>query len=96
MEIKELLQRTKPLQEQLTAWRRDFHRHPETGYEEFRTSAIVAEHLEKLGLEVTRNVGGTGVVGLLRGEKPGPTIGCGRTWTRSRSRIRRRRITARR
>lgn len=75
MEINELLQLAKPLQQQLTAWRRDFHRHPETGYEEFRTSALVAEHLEKLGLEVTRNVGGTGVVGLLRGETPGPTIG---------------------
>ncbi|MFB5266363.1 M20 family metallopeptidase [Paenibacillus enshidis] len=63
------------LKEQLVSWRRDFHQHPETGYEEFRTSTIVARHLESLGLEVTTQVGKTGVVGLLRGEAPGPTIG---------------------
>ncbi|WP_110933337.1 M20 metallopeptidase family protein [Paenibacillus bouchesdurhonensis] len=75
MDIKEILDLAKPLQQQLTEWRRDFHRHPETGYEEFRTSEIVAKHLESLGLEVTRNVGRTGVVGLLRGHMPGSTIG---------------------
>nr|WP_154122446.1 M20 family metallopeptidase [Paenibacillus monticola] len=63
------------LKEQLVEWRRDFHQHPEIGYQEIRTSAIVAKHLRSLGLEVTTNVGGTGVVGLLRGEQEGPTVG---------------------
>ncbi|MGW9528831.1 M20 metallopeptidase family protein [Paenibacillus terrae] len=75
MNINELLALSRPLQDQLIAWRRDFHRHPETGYEEVRTSGIVAEHLRELGLEVITNVGKTGVVGLLRGKSPGPTIG---------------------
>ncbi|ASA21366.1 M20 metallopeptidase family protein [Paenibacillus donghaensis] len=75
MNISGLLAAARPLQEQLSAWRRDFHRHPEIGYEEVRTSAIVAAHLRCLGLEVTTGVGRTGVVGLLRGETPGPTIG---------------------
>ncbi|APQ61294.1 putative hydrolase YxeP [Paenibacillus polymyxa] len=75
MNIHELLALSRPLQEQLITWRRDFHRHPETGYEEIRTSGIVAEHLRSLGLEVTTQVGKTGVVALLRGKSPGPTIG---------------------
>ena len=54
--------------------RRDFHRHPELGYQEFRTGGIVAKELEALGLEVTKGVGKTGVVGYLEGSKPGPTI----------------------
>lgn len=54
--------------------RRDFHRHPELGYREVRTSGIVAKELEALGLEVTKGVGKTGVVGYLEGTKPGPTI----------------------
>ena len=54
--------------------RRDFHRHPELGFQEYRTSAIVAEELTKLGLEVQTGVGKTGVVGLMEGDKPGPTI----------------------
>lgn len=70
----QLLELAQSLQLRLTTWRRDFHQHPEIGYEELRTSAIVAEHLERLGLEVTTNVGRTGVVGLLRGESDGPTI----------------------
>jgi amidohydrolase len=53
-------------QEQLTAWRRDFHAHPETGFEEVRTSALVAERLESWGIEVHRGVGHTGLVGVLR------------------------------
>lgn len=53
-------------QEELTAWRRDFHAHPETAFEETRTAEIVAERLESWGLEVHRGVGGTGVVGVLR------------------------------
>ncbi|WP_068118871.1 amidohydrolase [Tropicimonas marinistellae] len=50
----------------LTALRRDLHAHPELGFEEHRTSEIVAHRLEAAGLEVTRGLGGTGVVGTLR------------------------------
>jgi amidohydrolase len=56
------------------ALRRDFHRHPELGFHENRTGGIVARELESLGLEVTKGVGKTGVVGLLEGAKPGPTL----------------------
>ncbi|KQT60821.1 amidohydrolase [Methylobacterium sp. Leaf456] len=57
--------------DELTALRRDLHAHPEIGFEEVRTSAIVAEHLEKFGIEVHRGLGKTGVVGVLQG-RPGP------------------------
>ena len=56
------------------ALRRDFHLHPELGFREFRTSGIVAKELEALGLEVTKGIGKTGVVGLLEGSQPGPTL----------------------
>src|SRR5436190_1534728 len=56
------------------AMRRDFHVHPELGFREVRTGGIVAKELESLGLEVTKGVGKTGVVGYLEGSKPGPTI----------------------
>lgn len=54
--------------------RRDFHMHPELGFKEIRTGGIVVKELEALGLEVTKGVGKTGVVGLLEGAKPGPTL----------------------
>jgi len=53
---------------------KDFHRHPEPSHKEVRTAAKVAEILKSLGMEVKEGVGGTGVVGLLRGEQEGPTI----------------------
>jgi amidohydrolase len=56
------------------AMRRDFHKHPELGFNEIRTGGIVAKELEGLGLEVTKGIGKTGVVGYLEGAKPGPTI----------------------
>lgn len=56
------------------AMRRDFHKHPELGFNEIRTGGIVAKELETLGIEVTKGVGKTGVVGFLEGSKPGPTI----------------------
>ncbi|MBK8142277.1 MAG: amidohydrolase [Chitinophagaceae bacterium] len=56
-------------------WRRDFHQHPELGNSEFRTSKIIADHLRSLGIDVKENVGITGVVGILKGAKPGPCIG---------------------
>jgi amidohydrolase len=59
--------------------RRHFHRHPELSFEEHETAAAIAEHLRRTGLEVREGVGGTGVVGLLRGEaaeggRDGPTL----------------------
>ncbi len=54
--------------------RRDFHMHPELGFEETRTSQIVAQNLQNLGLEVQQGIAQTGVVGILEGAKPGPTI----------------------
>lgn len=55
----------------LTAIRRDLHAHPEIGFEEHRTSGIVAEKLAQWGIEVHRGIGGTGVVGLLKGKGDG-------------------------
>lgn len=60
---------------ELTALRRDFHAHPELGFEEHRTAARVAELLESWGIAVTRGIGGTGVVGVLEGRGPGRSIG---------------------
>lgn len=57
------------------AWRRDLHEHPELGNSETRTARIIAAHLRSLGIEVIEGVGKTGVVGVLKGGKPGPCIG---------------------
>jgi hippurate hydrolase len=65
------LDRIKTYHADLTARRQDFHANPELGFEEHRTSGIVAAELEKLGIEVHRGVGRTGVVGVLR-EGNGP------------------------
>jgi amidohydrolase len=62
------------LQPRVVDWRRDFHLHPELGNREFRTSEKVAEHLRALGLEVRTGVAHTGVVGVLKGALPGPSI----------------------
>jgi len=53
---------------QLVAWRRDFHAHPELGFQEIRTAGIVAKHLHDLGLEVSTGVGKTGVVAMVEGD----------------------------
>ncbi len=55
-------------------WRRDFHANPELANEEKRTAAIVANHLRNLGITVQENVAVTGVVGILKGGKPGPVV----------------------
>ncbi len=60
--------------EQLVGWRRDFHQHPELGFEETRTGRIIAAHLQELGMEVQAGVGQTGVVATLEGPAPGPTV----------------------
>jgi len=58
----------------VVAWRRDIHQNPELGNREFRTSKLVADHLRSLGLEVQTGIAHTGVVGMLRGGKPGPLV----------------------
>ncbi len=55
-------------------WRRDIHEHPELSNREYRTSALVADHLRSLGLEVMTDIAYTGVVGILRGNHPGPVV----------------------
>lgn len=62
------------LESKVIAWRRDFHEHPELSNREFRTAEKVAAHLESLGMEVTTGVAHTGVVGVLRGGRPGPVV----------------------
>jgi amidohydrolase len=63
------------LHDEMRAWRRDFHAHPELGFEERRTAALVAERLRAFGLEVHEGVGRTGVVGVLRAGDSGRSIG---------------------
>src|SRR5713101_3991574 len=60
--------------ESMIALRRDFHRHPELSFQERRTSEIIAERLHAAKLEVRTGIAGTGVVGVLRGDRPGRTI----------------------
>jgi len=62
------------LKDQIIAWRRDLHQHPELAFQEFRTAGIVAAELQRLGLEVQTGVGQTGVVGILSGKMEGPTV----------------------
>jgi amidohydrolase len=59
---------------QVVAWRRDFHKNPELGNNEVRTAKVIADELRKLGYEVTTGVAGTGVVGVLKGGRPGPVV----------------------
>ena len=59
----------------MRAWRQDFHRHPETAYEEVRTSGIVAQLLRDWGIETHQGLAKTGVVGVLKGNQAGPMIG---------------------
>jgi len=58
----------------IVSTRRDIHKHPELSFQEYRTSQLVADELEKFDILVERNVGKTGVVGILKGEIPGKTI----------------------
>lgn len=62
------------INDQVVEWRRDIHANPELGMQEFRTAALVAEHMESLGIDVQTGVGGTGVVGVLEGGRPGPVV----------------------
>ena len=69
-----VLQASGKIEPKVIAWRRDFHERPELGNQEVRTAAIIAKHLESLGIEVKTGVAKTGVVGILKGGKPGPVI----------------------
>lgn len=68
-------QRIQDFAPDLTAIRHDLHEHPELGFEEVRTSAIVAAQLKAMGIEVITGLGKTGVVGILKGNRPGRIIG---------------------
>lgn len=70
----EIDRRTEAVMPKVVAWRRDLHQHPELSSFETRTAALVAEHLRALGMEVRTGVGGTGVVGVLKGRRPGPVV----------------------
>ena len=62
------------LESKVISWRRDFHQNPELGNREFKTAEKIAAHLRSLGIEVQTGIAKTGVVGILRGSKPGPVI----------------------
>ena len=62
------------IEEKLISWRHDFHKYPEVSNREFRTSEVIAKHLESLGINVTRNVGVNGVVGILEGKNKGKVV----------------------
>ena len=69
-----IAQKAETLEAKVIAWRRDFHQNPELGNREFKTAEKVAAHLKSLGIEVKTGVGKTGVVGILKGGKPGPVV----------------------
>ena len=70
----QLQSRLAAIEPKVVAWRRDIHQHPELGNREVRTARLVADHLRALGIEVQTGVAHTGVVGLLRGGRPGPVV----------------------
>src|SRR5881628_87315 len=70
----EVDRRAAQVEGKVVAWRRDIHAHPELSNRETRTADLVAQHLRSLGIEVTTGVAHTGVVGVLRGGRPGPVV----------------------
>ncbi|MBP2283000.1 amidohydrolase [Flavobacterium sp. CG_23.5] len=67
-------QKAESLESKVISWRRDFHQNPELGNREFKTAEKIAAHLRSLGIEVQTGVAKTGVVGILKGGKPGPVV----------------------
>lgn len=67
-------ERIETVMPKVVAWRRDIHEHPELANREFRTAALVADHLRELGMEVRTEIAHTGVLGILRGGQPGPVV----------------------
>jgi amidohydrolase len=70
----EIARRASQVVPKVVAWRRDIHQHPELSGQEVRTARVVADHLRALGMEVRTGVGGHGVVGVVRGGRPGPVV----------------------
>ncbi|GAA5524251.1 N-acetylcysteine deacetylase [Microbulbifer aestuariivivens] len=70
----DLQQRLAQTEDKVIEWRRHIHRNPELGNRETATARYVAQHLQSLGMEVQTGIAHTGVVGLLKGAKPGPTV----------------------
>src|SRR6185503_8466040 len=70
----EIDRRAAQVEGKVVEWRRDIHAHPELSNREVRTAQVVAEHLRALGLEVRTGVAHNGVVGVLRGGRPGPVV----------------------
>lgn len=62
------------IEQKVINWRHDIHQNPELGNREFRTASLIAKHLKSLGIDVQTKVGVTGVVGILKGNKPGPVV----------------------
>ncbi len=73
LELK-IRERAASVEGKLIVWRQDIHQHPELGDQEHRTARLVENHLRRLGLEVRTGVAHTGVVGILKGAKPGRTV----------------------
>ncbi|MEO6406230.1 MAG: amidohydrolase [Ferruginibacter sp.] len=71
---KKIAEGAKKLEPKLIVWRRDIHEHPELGNLESRTAALIAAHLNQLGLKVQTGIAHTGVVALLKGTRPGPVV----------------------
>ena len=72
--LRAIRERAAALTDFLVSTRRDIHAHPELGNQEHRTPALIAAALQDVGFEVQERVGGTGVVGIVRGAHPGPTL----------------------
>ncbi|WP_258360775.1 M20 metallopeptidase family protein [Moorella sulfitireducens] len=72
--MEHLLEASHALLPTLKAWRRDFHRYPELAYQEYKTAHKISSALQSVGIEVYSGLAGTGVIGILRGEGPGPNI----------------------
>ena len=70
----DFLEEAQHIEKDIIAWRRDFHKHPELGFQEERTAKIIAQHLQALSIKTRTGVGKTGVVGELEGNGQGPTI----------------------
>jgi amidohydrolase len=72
----DMMAQVEALRDQLVAWRRDFHRHPELSLQEHRSAGIIATRLSQFGYEVQTGIAGTGVVATLAGPRPGPVVMC--------------------
>ena len=72
--VKQIDERAEEIEAKVIQWRHHIHEHPELSNQEVKTAALVAKHLRELDIEVQTGVAGHGVVGLLRGGKPGPVV----------------------